>query len=345
MTRRRLGPAIVAVFLMVAAACGGDDGGSSADGGNGGGGGNGDGPRIGITQFATIPPLDGLREAFIERMDEEYGEDGWSYEYLPAEGQVGNTAPIAQQLASGNFDAYLAIATASAQALANQVTDAPIVFGAVADPVGAGLRESDDGDDGNVTGVSSLGPLQEQMELIIDSMPDVQTFGLLYNDAEQNAVYQADLVEDILAELGDYDVVRASAASTAEVSGAAEQLSSDADVMWFPASSTALEGIPAIYSVSQRTGVPLFCADTTAVLPEEGSEPPGCLGTVGFSFPRSGTLAAEQMIDIINGEDAGGLPTIFVDADTTAINTCAAEAIGFTFPESVVEAATDVADC
>lgn len=339
--RLRYGIAL-GITMALLAACGDDDSSTSSDGS----GSSGDGPSVGITQFATIPPLDGLREAFVERMNEEYGEDGWSYEYLPAEGEVGNTAPIAQQLAAGGHDIYLAIATASAQALHDQVQDEPIVFGAVADPVGAGIRESDEGDDGNVTGVSSLGPLKEQMELIIDSVPDVETFGFIYNDAEQNAVYQADVAEAALEDLGDYEVVRATASTSAEVSGGASQLASQADVMWFPASSTALEGLPALVQVAQRSDTPLFCADTTAVEPASpGDDPPGCLGTVGFSFPRSGEIAADLVIRVLEGEDPGAIPTVFVEADTTVVNACAAEQAEFEFPESVLSEATDVVEC
>lgn len=302
--------------------------------------------KVGITQFATIPPLDGLRAAFIERMNEEYGVDGWEFDYLPAEGEVGNTAPIAEQLIAGDYDIFLAIATASAQALANLEKDRPIILGAVADPVGAGIRTNDAGDDGNVTGVSSLGPLRDQFELIIESVPGVETFGFIYNDAEQNAVFQADFGEELLADLGDFTVVRTTASNTAEVAAAAEQLASQVDVIWFPASSTALEALPALVQASRNNNVPLFCADTTAVEPAEAGDPhPGCLGTVGFSFPRSGTIAAELAIEVLNGADPGSLPTVFVDGDTTMINLCAAEQSGFTFPASVIARADVVIEC
>lgn len=302
--------------------------------------------RVGITQFATIPPLDGLREAFIARMDQEYGEDGWEYEYLPAEGNVGNTSSIAQQLAGGDFDIYLAIATPSGQALAQVVTDRPIVLGAVAEPVAAGIREDNEGDDGNVTGVSSLGPIADQMQLIVDSVPDLETMGFIYNDAEQNAILQTDIAEEELLAIGEFGTARQTAATSGEVGPAAQQLASETEAIWFPASSTALEGLPALYQLSQETGVPIFCADTTAVdMNEDGSTPRGCLGTVGFSFPGSGTTAAELAIRILNGEDPGSIPTVFPEAEEMALNLCAAEAIGFTLPQEVIDRADTVHEC
>lgn len=301
--------------------------------------------RIGITQFATIPPLDGLRESFIERMDEEYGEDGWEFEYLPAEGNVGNTSSIAVQLAAGDFDAYLAIATASAQAMAQEITDAPIIFAAVADPAGAGIRSDDAGDDGNATGVSSLGPIGDQMQLIVDAVEGLDTLGILYNDAEQNAIYQADIAEEEIGALGDYSVTRQTASTSAEVSAAARQLASESTAMWFPASSTALEGLPALYGAAQEAGVPLFCADTTAVVADDNGDPRGCIGTIGFSFPGTGVTAAELMIEVLNGTAPGTIPTVFPEAETTVLNVCAAEAIGFTFPQSVLDSADEVIEC
>lgn len=345
--------AVFGVLMFVLVACGDgattddntpDAGDTGAQGGTEGEG-TDDVISVGITQFATIPPLDGLREEFNAAMDEHYGEDGWTSEYLPAEGDVGNTSAIARQLASGDHDVFLCIATASCQALANEVSDRPIVFGAVADPAGAGIREDDGGDEGNATGVSSLGPIEEQMQLIIDSMPDVQTFGFIYNDAEQNAIFQTDVAEEAVNELGDYAVARQTAATSGEVSQAAQQLASEADVMWFPASSTALEGLPALFQVSEETGVPVFCADTTAVQNEDG-RPRGCLGTVGFSFPESGRIAAELVIRIVDeGETPGSIPTVYVESSTMPVNTCAAEQIGFEFPQSVLDEATEVITC
>ena len=332
--------AFLVLGASLVAACGSDDGGSEGTDSAAQ-----EKVRVGITQFATIPPLDGLREQFIATMDEEYGEDGWEYEYLPAEGDVGNTSAIATQLASGDYDIYLAIATASAQALVQEVTDKPVIFAAVADPVGAGILDSNGGEGGNSTGVSSLGPIKDQMQLIADSVQDVEKVGLLYNDAEQNAVFQADLAAEALADIDDIGVARQTASVSSAVAAAANQLASESQAMWFPASSTALEGLPALYQASVRTGVPVFCADTTAVAMDDQGRPRGCVGTVGFSYPGTGVTAAELAIRVLDGEEAGSIPTVFPPAEMTVLNACAAEEVKFEFPQAVLDEADEVLTC
>ncbi len=70
-----------------------------------------------------------------------------------AQGEQRNLKTISQQLAESS-DVVLAIATPSAQSLANTTQTTPVIFSAVTDPVSAKLVESREHPGGNVTGTS-----------------------------------------------------------------------------------------------------------------------------------------------------------------------------------------------
>ena len=70
-----------------------------------------------------------------------------------AQGEQRNLKTISQQLAESS-DVVLAIATPSAQSLANTTQTTPVIFSAVTDPVSTKLVESREHPGGNVTGTS-----------------------------------------------------------------------------------------------------------------------------------------------------------------------------------------------
>ena len=91
-----------------------------------------------------------------------------TYDLQNAEGDMATTASIAQKFAGDDLDLILGVATPTAQALAKPITDGPILFTAVTDPVGAGLVVDPDAPAANVTGVSDMQPVKPILELATD---------------------------------------------------------------------------------------------------------------------------------------------------------------------------------
>ena len=86
-----------------------------------------------------------------------------------AEGSIPNANLIANKFKSDKKDLILGIATPSAQALANSITDIPILFSAVTDPVSAKILNK------NVTGTSDkLDNVGEQLDLLIKLKPETK---------------------------------------------------------------------------------------------------------------------------------------------------------------------------
>ena len=133
---------------------------------------------IGISQFAEHGSLDNCREGFLEGLKSAGIEEGvnLTVEYQNSQADTGTASTIADNFVSKNVDLICAIATPSAMSAYNSCLDSeiPVVYTAVSDPVGAGLADEEGNSVGNITGTSDKLPVEEQLKMIRDLMPDAK---------------------------------------------------------------------------------------------------------------------------------------------------------------------------
>ncbi|MCW5953440.1 MAG: ABC transporter substrate-binding protein, partial [Propionibacteriaceae bacterium] len=176
---------------------------------------------IGITQILTHEALDAAREGFKAALADAGLEV--TYDEQNAQGDPSIAASIAGTFADGDYDLILAIATPTAQAVAQKITDIPVLFTAVTDPLGAELVASLEAPGANVTGTSDANPVKEQLELVKQVVPDAKTLGVVYNSGEANSVTQVAWLREIAPTLG-LEIKESSAPTTADVQQATEAL-------------------------------------------------------------------------------------------------------------------------
>jgi len=295
--------------------------------------------EIGITQIVTHPALDANRQGFIDQMTEEGFVEGVdvTYDSDTAEGDMSIAASIAQKFVSGNVDLILAIATPTAQASveAAQDTDIPIVFGSVTDPVAAGLVGGWDSPGGNVTGISDWADIATQVQLVLDICPDCKNLGTIYNAGEVNSKVQIDELKKIAPGLGIESIVEATAAASADVLAAAQSLVGRVDAIWIPTDNTVVSGFEAVVKVCEDNQVPLFAADTATV--ERGA-----IGTPGIDYYVLGQECGKIAARILRGESPADIPVKKVPMTDLYLNPSAAERLGVTIPQSVLDRATEI---
>lgn len=112
-----------------------------------------------------------------------------------AQGDQSNLSTISDRFNSNNMDLVLAIATPATQAIAGKTTDIPILGTAVTDYVSARLVDSNEAPGGNVTGTTDMNPIEEQIDLLVQLVPEAKTVGLLYTSSEDNSILQAELAK------------------------------------------------------------------------------------------------------------------------------------------------------
>ena len=253
--------------------------------------------RIGISQFITHQSLDATREGFMDELAKQGYVEGKNIEIdlQNAQGEQRNLKTISQQLAESS-DVVLAIATPSAQSLANTTQTTPVIFSAVTDPVSAKLVESREHPGGNVTGTSdqSSDAISTQINLIKKVLPKAKTIGILYTQSEPNSVVQKDEAKRLLEEKG-FTVVEKTILDSNNVKAAAESLMAEVDMVFVPTDNIISSTMETVKQVSIKHKVPVFGGSTEMIAV-------GGLYNYGTNYEELGRQTARMLIRVLKGE-------------------------------------------
>jgi putative ABC transport system substrate-binding protein len=151
-------------------------------------------PVIGFLGANTPLVQSEWTEAFVHRLREL----GWMedhnirIEYRWAEGHFDRSPKLADELVQLNVDVIVTHATANVLAAKQATSSIPIVFAAVADPVGNKLVASLAQPGANVTGLSNEAAdlAGKRLELLRDITPRLRRVAMLANVATPNAVLE-----------------------------------------------------------------------------------------------------------------------------------------------------------
>lgn len=253
--------------------------------------------RIGISQFITHQSLDATREGFVDELAKQGYIEGKNIEIdlQNAQGEQRNLKTISQQLAESS-DVVLAIATPSAQSLANTTQTTPVIFSAVTDPVSAKLVESREHPGGNVTGTSdqSSDAISTQINLIKKVLPKAKTIGILYTQSEPNSVVQKDEAKRLLEEKG-FAVVEKTILDSNNVKAAAESLMTEVDMVFVPTDNIISSTMETVKQVSIKHKVPVFGGSTEMIAV-------GGLYNYGTNYEELGRQTARMLVRVLKGE-------------------------------------------
>ena len=294
--------------------------------------------NIGITQIATHPGIDAIRMGFLDEMSKLGYEEGKNvkYEQLNAQGEMSTAQNIAQNFVQKKCDLIFAISTPSSQAVAKAImgTDIPLVFGAVTDPIAAGLVENMMKPGGNITGTSDKWPVDEQFDLLLKLVPSVKKVGLVYNPGETNSEANVKVVEGV-CKARNLEVIKASVSNTSEVFIAANSLVGRCDAIYVPADNTIIAAMDAVVKVAEQNKIPLLPGVSSNV--EQGG-----FGTIGPDYYDIGVQSAKLAAQVLQGKKPGEIPVSTAERFEYFFNKRSAEAMGVSIPDSLLEKAAKV---
>ena len=280
--------------------------------------------KIGITQIVTHPSLDMVKEGF-KKAFEEAGMKA-DFDETNAEGSIPNANLIANKFKSDKKDLILGIATPSAQALANSITDIPILFSAVTDPVSAKILNK------NVTGTSDkLDNVGEQLDLLIKLKPETKKIGVLYNPSEQNSLVQVKEIQEKAKER-NLTVELQGITSFNEVAQATKILLGKTDALYLPTDNLVVSAVKLIVSEGISAKKPVISSERSSV-------DQGALFTMGLNYFDLGKRTGEMAIEILKGKPASEIPFETSKKTTLFLNEKTAQAIGIDIKNPVLEGA------
>lgn len=317
---------IVATAALALSAC------SSAGDTDSGSAGNGstetvESYKIGINQLVQHPALDAATAGFKRAFDEAGVEVEWDEQNANGEQATANT--IAQTFAQGDLDLVLAVATQAAQASAQNITDIPVLFTAVTDAESAELVESNEAPGGNVTGTSDAAPIDDQLALLLELVPDAKTVGIVYASGEVNSQVQVAAAEEAAEKVG-LEIVTQTVASAADIVTATEALG-DVDAIYVPTDNMVVSGIAALVQVAETNQIPVIGAEAGTV---EG----GAIATLGIDYEKLGFQTGQMALSILQGgADPANTPVEFSNEFAYVVNEEAATRMGVTVPQSILD--------
>ncbi|HEM3032336.1 TPA: ABC transporter substrate-binding protein [Streptococcus suis] len=277
--------------------------------------------KVGVLQYMEHESLTAAREGFVAELEANGYKEGEKLvlDYQNAQGDQANLQTISEQLIDGN-DIVLAIATPSAQSLATVSTETPIVFTAVTDPLSADLVESIEKPGGLLTGTSDQAPIDKQVELLGQAVPDAKTVGILYTTSERNSEVQVEQAKELLEKAG-YKVVVKGITSSNEIQDATTSLMKDVDALFIPTDNTVASTMTMIGELSVEHKVPVIGGSTDMV--DEGG-----LLTYGTNYEALGRQTAKMAIKIIEGANVSETAVEYPETVSLHVNEEMAQKLG-----------------
>ena len=280
---------------------------------------------VGICQLVQHEALDAATQGFKDALTAKLG-DAVKFDEQNASGDSANCATIVNGFVSNNVDLIMANATAPLQAAAQATATIPVLGTSVTDYATA-LDISDwTGTVGNnISGTSDLAPLDQQAAMIQELFPDAKNVGLLYCSAEPNSVYQCDVMEGYLTDMG-FTVSRYAFTDTNDVTSVSQTAADASDVIYIPTDNTAA-------SCTETIGSIVRSAKTPVVAGEKGICS-GCgIATLSISYYDLGYKTGEMAAQILKGEaDISQMPIEYANA-SKLYNADMCQELGITVPE------------
>ncbi|MFV0527261.1 MAG: ABC transporter substrate-binding protein [Lachnospiraceae bacterium] len=296
---------------------------------------------IGISQFAEHESLDNCRTGFLEGLAEEGIVEGenLTVDYKNAASDMGTAGQIADNFAADNVDLICGIATPSAQTAFNSAMskEIPVIFTAVTDPVAAELAAEDGTPAGEITGTSDTLPVDAQLKMIREMLPDAKTIGIIYTTSEANSV---STIEEYKAKVADYDFTLETVGitNTSEISLAADDLLSKVDCISNLTDNTVVNSLPTILDKAAAKQIPVFGSEVEQVKI-------GCLAAEGIDYLALGIQTGKMAAQVLKGEKkASEIPYETISESGFYVNLAVADTLGITVPEDLLAEAVESFD-
>ncbi|GHU51642.1 ABC transporter substrate-binding protein [Clostridia bacterium] len=284
-------------------------------------------PEIGIIQLVEHPALSLARDGFVKALADNGYTDGATVKLniQVGSGDTSNLSTIADQFVGNKVDLIFAIATPAAQSVAGKTQTIPILGTAITDYETAGLVDSIQTPGRNVSGTSDMNPVTDQIDLLLQFVPDCETIGFLYNSSEDNSKFQIDIAKEY-AESKGLKWKEITVANSNDVQQAVTSIVTDVDAIYLPTDNVFASTMPTVYSVTVASKTPVIGSEAAHV--ENGA-----LATLGINYYDIGYQTGLMAIEVLRGgKDVSDMPIQYPKDFSYLINGDTADALGIAVP-------------
>lgn len=287
--------------------------------------------RIGINQFMQHPLLDQTAKGLLDELTAAgiSQKKGSVVTLKNANGDESVAVQINKQFSDDKVDVIVALGTPSAQSAVKTTKTIPVVFGAITDPVQAGIAASLTKPGGNKTGTSDRWPFEQQVSLIKKIVPNASRVGIILNPSESNTEASMSYIRPALQKQG-LTGVEVPVASTSEVYGAAKSLVGRCDVFLVPGDNTVISAFDTLVKVSRESKTPIIGGSDDLVLK-------GSLATYAGDYYQVGRATGKIVVKILKEKkDPGTIPIAVAEKSKLVVNEKEAAGLGIKLPADLL---------
>ena len=256
--------------------------------------------NVGIIQLAQHEALDKATEGFMDALTEKLG-DKVRFDLQNAQGEQNNCTTIVTKFVNNRVDLIMANATNAVTAAHEATETIPIVGTSVTDYVGAGFAASNEHPGSNVTGVSDMNSVANQMALVRAFAPDAENIGIVICSAEENSRIQANEAKTVFEGEG-YTVNIYYANDAGDLQQVANKAVSENDVLYLPTDNLVAANMGIMRDVALAAKTPVIAGE--ASMCNEGA-----LASYSINYYDLGYAAGLQAYEIlVNGKDPAEMP-------------------------------------
>ena len=296
--------------------------------------------KIGIIQFAQHGSLDNCRIGIIEGLKKSGYEEGVNIkiDYQNAQADMGISSQIATNFVASKYDLIFAIATPSAMSAYNAAmgTGIPVVYSAVSDPIAASLATADGKNTGNATGVSDALPVEQQLKMMREILPNAKKLGIMYTTSEENSLSTIKTYQKLAGTYG-FELITEPINQTADIPLAADHIFAKIDCMTNLTDNTVVSSLPTILAKANNKKIPVFGSEIEQVKI-------GCLAAEGLDYLVLGEETGVKGAEILSGKKAADIPFATIEKPSLYLNKKVAANLGIALTADSINRAVEVFD-
>jgi len=293
--------------------------------------------RLALIQYSDAPISEQTLEGILAGLEENglVKNTDYDLDISNAQGDVGTLNSIFDAVKSTKYDLIFVSSTPTLQVAIRKITDTPVVFTTVADPVKSGAGTDFENHLANITGISTTGAYPEMADLLMKILPGTTVIGTLYSPGEANSVVNRDALEKSAIANG-IKLVSVPVNSSSETTDAALSLcSQNIDVVVQIVDNLTSASFSSIIKAANKAKVPLFGFVDSQVTD-------GAIGAVSRDYVQAGKDAVRLAVRIFRGENPKNIPFEYVSKTNLVINKLAAAKAGISIPAEISEKADKI---
>ncbi len=294
--------------------------------------------NVQMVQLNNVADVEEAQEGILKGLEGQQLVRGRDFDMTirNAQGDMATLNTLVDAAIGDGADMLITLSTPTLQAaLQRSQGKVPIVFTYVSSAVAAGAGTSLESHLPFVTGVETIGSMDEMVALIKSVVPSARSMGTLFVPAEVNMVYVKDLLAKA-AEKGGLRFVATGVATSTEVADAALALSSQGiDVICqVPGNMTAV-AFGGIAQAAQRRKIPIFAFQRVQANN-------GAMVVLARDYLDAGVQTGELAARVMRGESPAKMPFQQMTKSRLILNQKAARALGVTLSPALLSKASEV---